>query len=79
MRQAWAATDNNLFSLFWKYNALSFLLKKTVEEGEYRRSFWKFGIIPIMKAISTCASSGKWMFLDALRTLMEVPGGFAEL
>ena len=27
MRQARAATDTNLFSLFWKYYALSFLLK----------------------------------------------------
>ena len=27
IRQAWAAIDNNLFSLFWRYFALSFLLK----------------------------------------------------
>ena len=32
MRQTWAAINNNLFSLFWKYYALSLLTKNMLEK-----------------------------------------------
>ena len=63
MRQAWVATDNSLFSLFWKYYALSFLLRQRRRVEVLSR---KIGIISIIKVISTYA-------------FLEVSGGFAEL
>ena len=46
---------------------------------EYKCSSSKIGIISIIKAIYTCASSAKRMRFGRLWTHLEVSGGFTEL
>ena len=60
MRQTKAAIDNNLFSLFWKYYALSFSLKVT------RTTFYE-----ISKISHICSIFGKSVCIRVVHTFWD--------